>query len=219
MVNVTVTANVDAERALAFSYAPTAGRAGLAALFALDDALGQVLRTTREPMVGQLRLAWWRESLVRLDSAPAPAEPVLRALADDALPRGVTGAALAVMIDGWEPLLGTIDDGAIADHAERRGGVLFAQAGLVLGASAADPLEEAGRGWALADLAGHHSDAALASRVREAAAPLLLRATKARWDRNGRALGALTHVARMDLTGSPTPWCVGRLAWHRLTGR
>ncbi|WP_299423122.1 squalene/phytoene synthase family protein [Sphingomonas bacterium] len=214
-----MTANSDPERALTFSYAPFDRRAGLCALFALDNALGQVLRTTREPIVGQMRLAWWREALVRLDSASAPAEPVLLALANDVMPFGVTGAALAKMIDGWEPLLSLIGDVAIVGHAEQRGGTLFAQAGLVLGADAGDRLDDAGRGWALADLAAHLSDAALASHVREAATPLLSSATSARWSRNARTLGALAHTARMDLTGSATPWRVGRLAWHRLTGR
>lgn len=219
MVNVTVTAIGDAERVLALSYAPSDRRAGLGALFALDNALGQVLRTTHEPMVGQMRLAWWREALVRLDGAPPPAEPVLQALAEHALPRGATGAALARMIDGWEPLLGAIGDTAIAGHAVLRGATLFSQAGLVLGARPADQLDEAGRGWALADLGTHLSDAVLASCARAAAAPLLSRATGARWSRNARALGALALGARMDLANSVTPWRVGRLAWHRLTGR
>ena len=39
----------EAERTLALSYAPAAARAGVAALLALDDTLGTLLRTTREP--------------------------------------------------------------------------------------------------------------------------------------------------------------------------
>lgn len=217
MVNVTVTANHDPEWALALSYAPADRRAGLAALFALDAALGQVLRTTREPMVGQMRLAWWREALAKLDTAPPPAEPVLQALARDVMPFGVTGKALARMVDGWEPLLATIDAQAIADHARWRGEVLFEQGGVVLGASG-DPLAEAGQGWALADLAGHLSDPAMAAQARAAAAPLLAVAAGRRWSRAGRTLGALVHIARLDLAGPATPNRVLRLAWHRLTG-
>ena len=67
----------DPERALALSYA-VEGRDALAALLALDDALARLLRSTREPALGQMRLAWWREALERLDTAPPPAEPVLR---------------------------------------------------------------------------------------------------------------------------------------------
>ena len=218
MVNVTVTAIDDPERALALSYAPRDRRDAVAALFALDAALGQVLRTTREPMVGQMRLAWWREALARLDSAPPPGEPVLQTLARDVLPLGPTGHALATIVDGWEALLGALDERAAVDHGRSRGGTLFEQAGVVLGA-AGDPLAEAGQGWALADLAAHLSDDALAARARAMAAPLLTDATVYRWSRNGRALGALAHIARMNLVGPATPWRIVRLAWHRLTGR
>ena len=71
-----------AERALALSYAAETVRPGVAALFSLDDTLGQILRTTREPLVGQMRLTWWHEALRALDGAPPPAQPVLQALAD-----------------------------------------------------------------------------------------------------------------------------------------
>ena len=218
MVNVTVTSNDDPEWVLALSYAPRDRRAGLEALFALDATLGRVLRTTLEPMVGQMRLAWWREALVRLDSAPPPAEPVLQALASDVMPFAVTGAALAEMIDGWEVLLGTIDKRAIADHGKSRGAILFDQAARVLGASG-DPLAKAGEGWALTDLAAHLSDPVMAAQARSVAGPLLATATRHRWSRRGRALGALAHSSRLNLAGPATPWRVARLAWHRLTGR
>ncbi|MEI9850036.1 MAG: squalene/phytoene synthase family protein [Sphingomonas sp.] len=59
---------------------PRRGGGALAALLALDDALARLIRTTGEPALGQMRLAWWRESLERLDAAPPPAEPVLATL-------------------------------------------------------------------------------------------------------------------------------------------
>jgi phytoene synthase len=143
---------------------------------------------------------------------------VLRALAKEVLPLGLTGAALAALTDGWEVLFGTIDEQVIGDHGRRRGAVLFERAGVVLGA-AGDPLQEAGEGWALTDLAAHLSDPALAARARELARPLLASATSHRWSRAARALGALTHIARLNLAGPAKPSRVARLAWHRLTGR
>ena len=62
----------DPERALALSYVPREGRAGLAALWALDEMLGAILRSGRDPMVSQLRLTWWHDALCRLDQAPPP---------------------------------------------------------------------------------------------------------------------------------------------------
>ncbi|WHU03835.1 squalene/phytoene synthase family protein [Sphingomonas sp. NIBR02145] len=211
------------ERDLALSYAPIAGRPGLVALLALDDALAQLLRTTREPAVGQMRLAWWREALEKLDRAPAPAEPVLRAIEAEVLPRGVTGASLVPIVHGWEVLIEeeVLDADAIRRFGEGRGH-LFLAAGALLGAKG-DPLAVAGQGWAIADL-GRNLDAEdERATARDLAVPLLAKASGARWSRAGRALGALAHLARMDLAEAPqaagAPGRVGRLLWHRLTGR
>jgi len=219
MVNVTVTMVTDPWLALAVSYAPVGSRAALDALFALDTALGNVLRTTREPLVGQMRLAWWREALQGLDASGAPAEPVLRSLTAAVLPLGIAGGTLSEMVEAWEPLLGDIGTGAIHDHARLRGRALFAIAGRALDAAPSDPASEAGEGWALADLAANLSDPALASQARERAATLLAHARRSRWSRNGRALGALALIADRQLSGPIPPTFVLRLARFRLTGR
>ena len=216
------------ERELAFSYARAASRAGLAALFALDAALANILRTTREPMVGQMRLTWWHEALTRLDSAAPPAEPVLQALAREITPRGISGARLAGMIDGWEELLDaeTLGDAAFGRHADARGAALFAMAGEVLGTCDTDPVEPAGKGWALADLGRHLNDRSSSERALRLAAPPLAEAGRMRWSRAARPLGALAQIARMNLAvpldqplpiGAPRR--VGRLLLHRLWGR
>lgn len=215
------------ERALALSYAPRAGLAALEALLALDDALAQLLRTTREPALGQLRLAWWREALARLDSEAAPAEPVLQALAREVLPKGVRGASLVPIVHGWEVLVEeeALDRDALRRFGEARG-ELFVVAGTAMGAAPDDPLAAAGQGWALVDLARHLRAAGEAAEARDLAAPLLEEAMSRRWSRNGRALGALAHLARLDLRVPAdedppvgAPYRVGRLFWHRLTGR
>ncbi len=211
----------DAERALILTYAPPAGRAALAALLGLDDALAQLLRTTREPAIGQIRLTWWRERLEALDKGPPPAEPVLQAIAAS----GVPGAPLAAIADGWEVLLEErLDADALARFGAGRG-ALFVAAGKALGATG-DPLEAAGQGWALADLARHLGEPGEAAAARAMASPLLAAATAARWSREGRGLGAMAHLARRDLAlaageaapvGAPSR--VARLLWHRLSGR
>lgn len=214
------------ERRLALSYAPLVGRGTLDALLGLDDALAHLLRTTREPALGQLRLAWWREALAKLDSEPAPAEPVLQALESAVITRSVRGASLVPIVHGWEVLVEEIelDHDALRRFAEGRG-QLFVVAGAVMGASARDPLATAGQGWALADLARHLRAPAEAAEAHAMASALLDEATAVRWSRNGRALGALAHLARLDLRAPGSeppvgaPHRVGRLFWHRLTGR
>jgi 15-cis-phytoene synthase len=211
------------ERDLALSYAPSSCRAGLVALLALDDALAKLLRTTREPALGQMRLAWWREALEKLDRAPAPAEPVLRAIETEVLPRGVTGASLVPIVHGWEVLIEeeVLDADAIRRFGEGRGH-LFVAAGALLGGKG-DPLAVGGQGWAMADLGRNLEAEEERAIARDLAAPLLAEAGAARWSRPGRALGALAHLARMDLAEAPkpagAPGRVGRLLWHRLTGR
>jgi phytoene synthase len=208
----------DPERALALSYA-VRGRDAAAALLALDDRLAAILRRTREPLVGQMRLTWWREALERLDAAPPPAEPVLAALAAEALPRGVRGADLVPIIEGWEALLDDpLDAGAIERHAIR-GRALFEGIARAIGASG-DPIVPAGEGWALADLARHLTDPDARRSAADLARARLRTALARRWSRAGRPLGALAHLARLDLAGRErSPRRVWRMLVHRLTGR
>jgi 15-cis-phytoene synthase len=211
------------ERALVLGYAPAKVRDGLAALLALDERLGAILRTTREPLVGQMRLTWWYEALEALDHAPAPAEPVLAALSQAVVAR-VPGTVLARQIEGWEALLDTpLTIGALEAHARARGAGLFGAAATLLATPASDTIARAGEGWVLADLARHLSDPALAAAAHAAALERLSGALDRRWPARARALGALVWLARLDLThptrpaGHPTR--AARLLWHRLSGR
>ncbi|MCP8889608.1 squalene/phytoene synthase family protein [Sphingomonas faeni] len=212
----------DPDRELALTYADPAARPALKALFALDDTLGAILRTTREPLVGQMRLTWWYEALGRLDVAPAPAEPVLTALQTSVLPAGVSGTMLAAMTDGWEALLEPVLDAAAVERFARdRGRRVFELAGLILSVSDAR-IGLAGEGWAMADLSQRLTDAPSRALTRARAVEALDAALRGRWPGRGRALGAMALSARFDVSDSPpppgSPKRVGRLAWHRLTG-
>lgn len=125
-------------------YAPAPVRPALFALFALDLELANIVATTTEPMIGEIRLAWWRDALVALDTAPPPAQPLLQALAAHALPRGITGADLAGLEDRWLGLIGSDD---VPDSHIAGGGHLFALAARLLGG---DPAlgDILGQAWA-----------------------------------------------------------------------
>jgi phytoene synthase len=221
MVNDGFTSAQAAERALALGYAPEGTRAGLDALLSLDAALGNVVRSTREPMVGQMRLTWWHDALQALDTATPPAEPVLTALAAHVTPV-VPGADLAGMIDAWELLLDPFDASHLDAFAARRGGVLFTAMARLVSVDAT-MASTAGEGWALADLAANLSDAGLAQEARRRASERLSGAFAARWPVRARAIGALALIARADLAPDSAPPAgprrTARLAWHRLTGR
>ena len=95
----------DRERWLACLYAAAPACPGLVALLALDAELAQLVATTTEPLLGEIRLAWWRDRLIELDTQPAPAQPLLQALQARVLPR-LSGAELATLEDGWLARLG-----------------------------------------------------------------------------------------------------------------
>lgn len=213
---------IDVERRLVLTYMPTpAAAAALAALFTLDDKLAETLRTTSEPMLGQIRMQWWQDALAKLDSAPPPPEPVLEGIARDVLRDGATGAEVGQIVEAWRVLLeAELDEAALRTNGAR-GRTLFALAGRVAGAAVTDPLERAGEGWALADLSVKLSDPAEAAAARRMAELALAEACSARWSRNGRALGAMAQLARMDLAGVGigAPQRTLRALWHRMTGR
>ena len=53
----------EAKLALAYTQVPL--RDPLRVFFELDLRLGRLVSATTEPMLGQMRLAWWRETLVK----------------------------------------------------------------------------------------------------------------------------------------------------------
>jgi phytoene synthase len=192
--------DLDPERRLALAYVPADRRPALEALWRLDVALGQVLATGTDPMISRIRLAWWREALERLDREKAPAEPILQALAAEVVPKGVSGAELATMVDGWEVLVepGQLGPSDLDDYASARGGLLFRHAARLLGGDE-HPVDAAGARWALADLARRCGTAAEAKAAIEAAGA-------ATPDRHARLSRLSRHRARRSRSpGRPRP--------------
>lgn len=214
---------LDADRALALTYVPAAKRAAVGALWRLDVALGGVLAGGREPLISRIKLTWWRDALLKLDSATAPAEPVLQDLARHVLPAGPSGAALAEMEEGWAVLLSedplTTDD--LATYAAGRGALLFRHSAALLGAPLPPALETQGEAWALADLARHSNPADGAAAMAAAAERL----KSERWPSKLRPLGMLAVLTARDvkrgLSGLEPPGAPARMVRmlrHRLTG-
>jgi phytoene synthase len=215
--------DLDPDRTLALSYVPAKRRAAVGALWRLDSALGAALAGGREPMISRIKLAWWREALETLDREPAPAEPLLRELAEHVLPAGLRGEALARMEEGWailadpEPL--APED--LATYARARGGLLFRYTARLLGGGE-DGVDPAGEAWALVDLARHcagagDSDIALAA-ARERSLPK-------RWPSRLRPLGMLAALAGRDSDPARPPFeprgspaRMWRMLRHRISG-
>jgi phytoene synthase len=112
--------------------------------------LAQRVREAREPMLAQIRLAWWRERLAEPPEDRPVGEPLLALL-------GGHATAFAPLVDGWEALLGDapLPRSALADFADGRAKALGGLAEML--GSPREASETAGQCWALADLAARLS--------------------------------------------------------------
>ena len=189
----------DPERRLALAYAPPDRRGALASLWALDERLGSIVAATREAMLGEIRLAWWRDALTGLDETAPAGEPLLERLIAEVRADRVSSAELSAMPDGWLALLGPmpLSADALARFAEQRGSSLFRAAASLLGAERIDA-GAIGAIWALTDLARRISDRATAdaalTMARERGASLQCRGAS----KSARPLVVLAALARED---------------------
>ena len=140
---------------LALSYAPKGARDATLTLMLLDLRLAEILRKHGEPLIAQMKLAWWRDRLGEGPSGWPKGEPLLERLRN--WPGAATG--LSAMVDGWEVLVS--DDltlPAITAHAVGRAAGWVALATALGQKNAAERTRAAACEWVLGDLAMHLSD-------------------------------------------------------------
>jgi len=172
------------------------------AIWGYDGRLAHIARSTREPTIGQMRLAWWNDVIDDGAGIKGQGEPVIDAMRTtgaDAAP------GLVAMIDGWEILVvePEIDVGGLRAYAVGRGGGLFRA--LAGEADAPDWLAQVGQVWALWDLAGHVGDERLADEAL-ALARSLVTDTPPVWPRRWKPLRIAYTLARQDvLAGRRAP--------------
>ena len=199
------------DRDLVRLYWPKELRSAFDALFDIDDAMGTVVARATEPTLAAIKLAWWRERLEDLDQDKAPAEPRLRAAVAELLPRGISGAELATLEDGWAALL---DEDISLERITKAGAQLFALGAKLLGQS-----------HSLLDAAGSlygHQRAARRGLLPPMKGPGEISAHVV--PRALRPLTALAALAIRDAQGGAsepeaTPGRALALLKHRLTGR
>jgi phytoene synthase len=199
----TLLRELPAPQRLALSYAPAAARGPTLGLLALDARLATALRQRGEPVLVQMRLAWWRETLAADPGGWPSGEAVLELLRGWRDP-----AALVALVDGWEALLGEMFDAA-AMEAFAVGRVAgFAQLARELGSDPA-AAAAAARWWALGDLAANLSDPAERAAAVEVAAAL---PPIPRLPRALRPLAVLAGLARRSLGRGGVPLLDGPAA-------
>lgn len=215
-----------ADLGLALSYVPLRDRGALAALFAIDRAMADVVRTTKEPMLGPIRLAWWRERLEELDEhGTAPAEPRLQQVERELIPRGVSGRELATLESGWlrlfDPFPWTVQT---SEAIWFRGNLLFGLGARIVG-RAEERIQGAGGLWALVDAARHCSDPQSRAMLLDQARAFGRGLRGVRFPGPLRPLSMLTVLAMRDCRrGEPferegTPGRAAAMLRHRFSGR
>lgn len=203
------------DRLLVRLYWPAELRPAFDALFAIDDAFAEIVTSSTQPALGAIRLAWWREALQRLDRDPPPPEPRLQAAATELLPRGVSGAMLAELEDGWATLF---DEEPDIERVGARGVKLFAIGAGLLGGDDRR-LEPAGRLFAHEQI--------VRKRLMAMPHPMeqLHMLAGHSFERRLRPLTALARLAARDVKQGPaveaeaTPGRAAALLSHRLFGR
>ena len=92
----------DGDRFACVLFAPPGMRRGLAALLALNLELARLRDHVREPMLGAVRLQWWRDGIAGIYAGTPRVQPVAMALADTVLRHALPRALLEAVIDGRE---------------------------------------------------------------------------------------------------------------------
>ena len=174
-------------------------RADVLALYAYDHELARAPRVASNPLLGEIRLTWWREALDDVfEGRPARAHPTARALADVVLRRGLAREPLETLIDArYRELDKTpMRETELLDWARDTGGI-----GAQVAAQILDPAADAklalagGAAWALGKRLDRYPDLR----------PTFLRVIHAaRGASRALSVAAFPAVAHAALAGRPT---------------
>ncbi|HTZ38356.1 MAG TPA: squalene/phytoene synthase family protein [Stellaceae bacterium] len=149
----------DRDRFQTALFAPAPAREALFALYAFNYEIARIRESVREPMLGRIRLQWWREAIeAAYVGDPPRRHDVAEALAATIRARHLTRAHFERLIDSRE---GDLDDAApptlaaLEDYAEASSSRLIRLALEALDAAtpaAQDAATEIGIGYALSGL-------------------------------------------------------------------
>lgn len=215
---------------LAALSAPRDAIAGLVALLAFDAELASIRAKVSEPMLGRIRLQWWRDELPGILGDGEPSHPVAIALS----PLGLTLGDAQAFVDahGFAQDEGPATIKEIEAYATARGGALARMMADVLGVedlAARDSAQWAGEAFTLAEVL---ANGLRVSNAQDAAAVRALALDKIAKVRNAKLAGAVnrhampcllpSRVAAHLLTRPDAPLGAGvvlSLWWASVTGR
>ncbi|WP_232796463.1 squalene/phytoene synthase family protein [Roseovarius salinarum] len=143
----------DPDRFAAAMAAPPAARPALFAIYAFNVEVSRAPWMTSEPMIGEMRLQWWRDALeeiagggaVRRHEVATPLSRVLDAEGARLLDALVAARRWDLYRDPFE------DEGHFEDYIEKTAANLMVAAARALGPADAAPLRDAGHAQGLAN--------------------------------------------------------------------
>lgn len=143
----------DPDRFLSALFAPEVLRASLIAIYAFNQDLAKVAESVREPMMAEIRYAWWSEAIEAIYAesgrVPGPARAIGEVIRRHALPRTLFDELIEARrvhdvgeapIESWA---------AFESYADRTAGAVIKLASRVLGIEGDAAAGSAGRAWAL----------------------------------------------------------------------
>lgn len=141
---------------LALAYTSQAHRGAFAMFFRLDSRLARIVAATSEPMLGQMRLSWWRDMLGKSQAEWPKGDEVLDGIAAH---WGAQSPSLVALVDAWEVILvqDKLLESAIKSYAAGRSAALLAAFAVSNKDTPYRALLLAAQRWALADLAANVS--------------------------------------------------------------
>ncbi len=144
----------DYDRYFATLFCPTPRRPALLALYAFNLEIATIGESVSEPMIGHIRLQWWRDALRAAFEGSPPGHPVAAALAEAVASCELGRAPFERMIEGRQADLddGPRDLAAVEDYVAATSSSLVGLALAVLGARGPDSdrlARHAGLAWGL----------------------------------------------------------------------
>jgi phytoene synthase len=147
----------DPDRWLASRFITDAqARSDVVALYAFNNELARIAESVHEPLMGEIRLTWWREALDEVFAGGAVRRhPVVEAIGAVVRRRGLSRAPLEAMVEArysdLEPEAFS-DDAALDGYIDATAGAVMALAIAVTAGVDAEAVRPAARAWGLAGL-------------------------------------------------------------------
>jgi len=117
----------DHDRWLVTLFAPAHLRESLHSFLAFNSEISRIRETVSEPMIGDIRLQWWREAIEGLENGKPKSHPVMDALVHVQKQTLIRYKLMQEMIDGRSTDLDAApihDDAGLLAYADATGGVL-----------------------------------------------------------------------------------------------